>query len=767
MDETLTTLSGRGSPTDVSPWYPDGPPIIRTAVIFPGTEELCLVERSGRARIYSFLTQKFRHACIFLPAFDHVQAAPDASALLAISAAPIRKIGVYHRASFGAAKNDHQFILALPDVFSAGTSFTITSLGHRNISVLALVPSQQSICSVSLQISRQKTEYQFLTHTDRAASEGLAITESNCLIDCFAEVWRRYPVVPAMKRETISPNGKVGAAVTFVVEDAQKPFLQYFKFMIREFERVSRKPTDGRLDAIQIHTTAFRDLDWNGSEINSYKAGEWLVELVCLIPIHIAIAKENRFMPLKNGVLDQQFEQQLLGANVSRIIDSLSIGWYESILSSYMVTKPVRVISSMGEQSVGKSYSLNHITDSTFATSGVRTTEGVWLSVCPTRDTLVVALDFEGVQSIERTPQEDVLLILFNTALSNMVIFRNNFALSRDVANMFTSFQASARIFAPASNPGLFKGRLVVAIKDVVDRDSDEIVQEFKMKFSQIVGKEQANNFITNLHAGQLTVIPWNVIESREFYTLFSKLSKQLFKQKTTHASAGEFLMTLKTLMAKLKAQDWGAMDQTLVKHRCALPSARLHTALARGYAEVDPVTEELKNLDSQEIIPSSDSQAIFYLGKSPEERQDGLRQLLVSWHPDPARKDIGELKQHLQTIVKSRVTHVDSWIASNISRFQTDNADIRALKREFEKLSESLNANAQPCFMGCSLCRLPCLLIKSHESQNHDCNTLHRCPEICEFPDDHDRLSKKDETCVSLQYKGRCSGLLNPTHCC
>jgi hypothetical protein len=58
----------------------------------------------------------------------------------------------------------------------------------------------------------------------------------------------------------------------------------------------------------------------------------------------------------------------------------------------------------------------------------------------PTRDTLVVALDFEGklnqssmrhnvlisesnqgVHSIERSAQEDTLLVLFNTAISNLV----------------------------------------------------------------------------------------------------------------------------------------------------------------------------------------------------------------------------------------------------------------------------------------------------------------------------------------------------------
>ena len=68
----------------------------------------------------------------------------------------------------------------------------------------------------------------------------------------------------------------------------------------------------------------------------------------------------------------------------------------------------------MGEQLVGKSFTLNHLVDTSFACSAMRTTglfselpspeiweltaylEGVWMSVSPTDDTLIVALDFEG-----------------------------------------------------------------------------------------------------------------------------------------------------------------------------------------------------------------------------------------------------------------------------------------------------------------------------------------------------------------------------------
>jgi hypothetical protein len=54
----------------------------------------------------------------------------------------------------------------------------------------------------------------------------------------------------------------------------------------------------------------------------------------------------------------------------------------------------------MGEQSVGKSFTLNHLVDTSFAGSAMRTTEGVWMSVTPTKEALIVALDFEGTSVV-------------------------------------------------------------------------------------------------------------------------------------------------------------------------------------------------------------------------------------------------------------------------------------------------------------------------------------------------------------------------------
>jgi hypothetical protein len=78
-------------------------------------------------------------------------------------------------------------------------------------------------------------------------------------------------------------------------------------------------------------------------------------------------------------------------------------------------------------------------------------------------------------------------------------------------------------------------------------------LSRFSLKFQKIVQDEQDANFITRLHAGKLQIIPWPVIESREFYKLFAALKRKLDQQQTSHHTAGEFLHTLKTLMAKLK----------------------------------------------------------------------------------------------------------------------------------------------------------------------------------------------------------------------
>ena len=114
--------------------------------------------------------------------------------------------------------------------------------------------------------------------------------------------------------------------------------------MISAFEKTSRKPTGNELNSIKVSARTFHSftqefLSSPNWPVSCFRAGEWLADLLCLIPIHIAITHENRFVPLKDGVVSPQLEKSLLGAEVNKILDSLTLGWYESIFQLYWASK--------------------------------------------------------------------------------------------------------------------------------------------------------------------------------------------------------------------------------------------------------------------------------------------------------------------------------------------------------------------------------------------------------------------------------------------
>jgi len=213
------------------------------------------------------------------------------------------------------------------------------------ISILLVFLVSRSCRSVILSITRKATEFTFRERRSKGSSSLGKRTVHNCLIDCHADVWTRFPVVPAVKRHTMTPSSeRRQKTLVFVTDDDRRPFSSHFSDIIHSFERASRKPTGNELRSIAVSARTFPSFanqflsspDW---PVSRFRAGEWLVDLLCLIPIRIAITHENRFVPLKDGVVSVQLEKALVGAEVNKIVDSLSHGWYESIFQSYWASK--------------------------------------------------------------------------------------------------------------------------------------------------------------------------------------------------------------------------------------------------------------------------------------------------------------------------------------------------------------------------------------------------------------------------------------------
>ncbi|KAF7370364.1 VWFA domain-containing protein [Mycena sanguinolenta] len=756
FDETFSSLQAWGSILDLRPWYTEGTFVTQSCFVC-GTEEILFIDTSGQARIFSLITQQFRPASLSFPQLPRsLHSTPD-GACVVVSFLDDEQLSyrAYHWATYGSSSGFDLGALDIP------TSAIMTSFVNRRNVHLVSVDIDAHVCrSVVLDITKKATEFMFKeTGLKNSSKPKTAITSHNSLIDCFSDVWTRFPVVAAVQRRTIlSSVDRKARKLIFVTDRDHDRFKPHFSELISTFEQKTRKPNSDLLKSIQVlafpgasfFSQIWPDEQW---DLSTFRAGEFLLEILCLIPLQLAVTQENRFLPLKDGQISAAFERSLLGAEVGQIVDSISIGWYESIFQSYMTSKPVKVVSSMGEQSVGKSYALNHLADTSFAGSAMRTTEGVWMSVTPTDDFLLVSLDFEGVHSIERSAQEDALLVLFNTAISNLVLFRNNFAISRSISGLFQSFQSSSAVLDPAVNPTLFRSTLTIIIKDVVESDKNEIVREFSTKFQKIVEEEQDANFISRLHAGQLSIVPWPVIESKQFYMLFPTMKRLLEKQETTHQTAGEFLHTLKTLMAKLKANDWGSISQTLIAHRAQKLLGGLRNALMYGFFEVEPDSEPLKNFDTDELIEQPDAGKQFFLsstGSSSAQRETMLTALQKSWDHFGRRpysieaEWVQELSTYLADIAELRIQQVHSWISSNLSRFKTNNANIEMLKRVFETTIVDLRTNVEICGAQCVSCQLKCLLSRRHDSNTpHDCQTTHQCLHPCDFGEEHPTTEK------------------------
>ena len=261
---------------------------------------------------------------------------PDGSCLLLVGQNGVHAI---HWATFG---SNGGTLLDVPFIHSS--SFAVTSLERRNIVYLLMLDSSRGTCgSVALLITSQSTEFIFRA---QSSSSGAGVmpeqrTFHNCLIDCHTDIWTRFPVVPAVERNILSSSGRLDPVLAFVTSRDHRRYAPYFRDLVTGFINKTRKPTDGKLDDIKIQTSNMDSILCRPASqwVSAFRAGAFLLEIFCLIPIHIAVTRENRFVPLKDGVMRADFERQLLGASVGRIVDNLSFGWYESVFQSYMANK--------------------------------------------------------------------------------------------------------------------------------------------------------------------------------------------------------------------------------------------------------------------------------------------------------------------------------------------------------------------------------------------------------------------------------------------
>nr|CAG8522177.1 4868_t:CDS:10 [Entrophospora candida] len=589
-------------------------------------------------------------------------------------------------------------------------------------------------------------------------------TKLNGFIDAYKLMFEKYPVESCIDPEQ---NQSLNLKIVLDVNDDVKHEIygrNFENYVINMFNEL-KKPASV-LKHFKTTVTTFSELDIEENNFISehsieYQLGEWIIQLSCLIPIQIAVAKNNQFQPLRDGLasneLDIDFDDEY-GCCFGGIAENISLGWYEGIFKHFG-NRQVKVVSSMGEQSCGKSYMLNHLVGTTFDGSAMRCTEGVWMSLVITKEIIYVALDFEGLKSLERTPQEDLFLTLFNTMVSNLILFKNQFAVSRDMSEMFQRFQDGATFFKSDSN--IFQAKLCIIIKDVHERDRQGVVDEFYLRFEDLVQRQGKDNFIIRMYKSGLTIFPWPLFNNSDWFKTLKTVRKKLVNENIKYKNGQTFLQNIKVIMAKLKICDWGSLDENLVQMRLSILKKTLPVAISYGLEQNEQEIKPLiiydtgEKIDDQphlskfaetfntqnELFPDSDvllfeenADFIDFSYDLRNQFEENIQQRKESANDS---EWFNKLELFFKFIIERRIYRVEQWFLQNITKFPQDNSEVVIGKYALEKEINNLRLFWTLCGLSCQDCGLHCLKNLGH-TDKHDCKTNHKCHFSCQFTEAH-----------------------------
>ena len=271
-----------------------------------------------------------------------------------------------------------------------------------------------------------------------------------------------------------------------------------------------------------------KNMDFNGifnkSNINSNNAknnsaSKLIFSLIIQFPIQIARGEKQSLQVMYNGENDQSMYKECNTA--TKLCNKISFGCYDAVINEWKGA--IRVVSSMGKQSTGKSYLLNHLFGTKFDISGMRCTDGSWLSLRIIDNIMYITLDFEGLGSTERTLTEDTLLSVFNCAVSNCTLFKvaNNF--DQDIISMFKRFEQGVELINNGyidslkvncsseqnktereppipSKIKLFQGILYICVKDIQVTEYRAVVKEFGDKIKDIILGDEDGSFAKKMY---------------------------------------------------------------------------------------------------------------------------------------------------------------------------------------------------------------------------------------------------------------------------
>ena len=590
--------------------------------------------------------------------------------------------------------------------------------------------------------------------------------KDNEILENFFTIFRKYPITNSYEKETKPLR------LTFAIpnqpnpQDLRESFQDnvesYFHSMLKALRDETGKQVDILEKRIRLQTCFSDDL----SDVFSYtsdkpvEVAHFVLTVSTAIPIQIARAENNRLIPLKKGV------NVVLPGSLSSTDDVktiLSFGVYEAVLS--YAKEPAKVISATGKQSVGKSFMLNHMTGSLFDIAGGRCTQGVWMAVKLYSDVTVIALDFEGLGSFERSRQEDTFMAIFGAAISSLTVFKMAPRFDEDARQMFDRFRDGANYLSQGdAKKQLFNGKLAVLCKDVPACESREVREEIKGKIVKLLVKTSDNNFVTKLYGETFRVLTSEAFGKEDMFKSFDTIKEYLHdhdpkapdnpgsndRRRRRIRTAQNTAHLMKTVLAKVYLQDWTALDEAEVQEILAYLKSHVESAVIRGAILVGDTTKRLEKMRSHseidegtkmpDLVSEDDFNAELYAANDLKSRST-IRERLIKNYKKEHQKEIGSsewclsFEEQLAKLAQRRISRVEEWILLNTNDLK-ENSDLQCFQTETKaKYYTPLRQFLTICQQKCVECDRLCLKERHHSNSTaHHCYTDHKCEHECSY---------------------------------
>ena len=185
-----------------------------------------------------------------------VYSTPDGSCLALHAHSSQPSITAYHWETFGSTHGTPLQVSSFP----LEGAVVMSLVARERVFLLTLDIDARCVKSMAIDITRKVTEVVFQDKdVNNASKNGAGRTLDNNLLDCHKEVWTRFPVLPAVKRRTItSLSERRPKSLTFITENPTLPFASYFSDLIHGFKQATRKPTGNELCHIKVSASDFK-----------------------------------------------------------------------------------------------------------------------------------------------------------------------------------------------------------------------------------------------------------------------------------------------------------------------------------------------------------------------------------------------------------------------------------------------------------------------------------------------------------------------------